>query len=186
MGLRLTGLGVGPNGVLYGGGYHSGTLYSVAPLDGALTTIGSASSFTYFATGSTSGGLFALDASADMNLYSINPNTGAASLIGATGVSPFAIVEGMSAGSDTLYLTRDFSLYTLDTATGAATLRWNVNCWAVRTHRRGRRQYLFWRGQSVRHLECQPARRRRRVHRGRFGREHQLLGPCPRCSRRRT
>ncbi len=122
MGLRLTGLGVGPGAVLYGGGYHSGTLYSVDPLDGSLTAIGSAASFTYFAMGSTSAGLFALDASADMNLYSIDPATGAVTLIGPTGVSPFASAIGMSTGSDTLYLTRNSSLYEVDTATGAASL----------------------------------------------------------------
>ena len=64
MGVRLTGLGeVG--GKLYGGGYASGTLYSVNPSTGALTTIGSGS-LTYWATGSTNHGLFALDNSANM------------------------------------------------------------------------------------------------------------------------
>jgi hypothetical protein len=58
MGLRLTGLGVGAGGILYGGGYGSGTLYSVNPLNGALTTIGSGS-LTYWATGSTTSGLLA-------------------------------------------------------------------------------------------------------------------------------
>jgi hypothetical protein len=97
MGVRLTGLGeVGGN--LYGGGYASGTLYSVNHSTGALTTIGSGS-LTYWATGSTKRGLFALDNSAKMNLYSINPNTGGATLVGLTGLSPTAIVEGMSTGS---------------------------------------------------------------------------------------
>ena len=102
MGVLLTGLGVGPGGVLYGGGHSSGTLYSVNPSTGALTTIGSGS-LTYWATGSTTSGLFALDNSANMNLYSISPNTGAATLVGPTGLSPSAIVEGMSTGSDTQF-----------------------------------------------------------------------------------
>src|SRR5262249_26562752 len=70
MGVRLTGLG-SAGGTLYGGGYGSGTLYSINPLTGALTTIGSGN-LTYWATGSTTNGLFALDNSANMNLYSIN------------------------------------------------------------------------------------------------------------------
>ena len=120
MGMLLTGLGeVG--GKLYGGGYASGTLYGVNPSTGALTTIGSGS-LTYWATGSTKSGLFALDNSANMNLYSINSNTGAAKLVGPTGLSPTAVVEGMSTGSDTLYVTRNSSLYRINTTTGASTL----------------------------------------------------------------
>jgi hypothetical protein len=122
MGVRLTGLGE-VNGKLYGGGYVSNTLYSVNPSTGVLTTIGSGSLAPYYwATGSTTRGLFALDRSANMNLYSINPKTGASTLIGPTGLSPTAIVEGMSAGSDTLYVTVDSSLYRIDTTTGASTL----------------------------------------------------------------
>jgi hypothetical protein len=121
MGLRLTGLGFGPGGVLYGG--VANTLYSVNPLTGALSVVGSSgNSFGYWATGSTTSGLFAIDASANMNLYSIDPKTGAATLIGPTGVSPSAFVEGLSTGSHTLYLTRNSSLYSIDTKTGAATL----------------------------------------------------------------
>ena len=116
----LTGLGeVG--GKLYGGGYASGTLYSVNPSTGALTTIGSGS-LTYWGTGSTKRGLFAIDNSANMNLYSINPKTGSATLVGPTGLSPTAIVEGMSTGSDILYVTRNSSLYSINTTTGASTL----------------------------------------------------------------
>jgi hypothetical protein len=122
MGLRLTGLGVGPGGALYGGGYHSGTLYEVDPLNGELATVGTSAGFVYFATGSTTGGIYALDNDADMNLYSVNPKTGAVSLIGPTGLSPFEIVIGLSTGSSALYLTEDSSLYSVDTATGAATL----------------------------------------------------------------
>jgi hypothetical protein len=122
MGLRLSGLGAGPGGVLYGGDGR-GTLYTVNPTNGVLTAIGSGS-VGYWAFGSTNNGLFALDNVNDaiMNLYSIDPRTGAATLIGPTGVSPRAFVEGMSAGAHTLYLTRNSSLYSIDTKTGAATL----------------------------------------------------------------
>jgi hypothetical protein len=116
----LSGLGeVG--GKLYGGGYRNNTLYSVDPSTGALTAIGS-DSLTYWATGSTTSALFALDSNLNMNLYSINPATAAAKLIGPTGLSPRAIVEGMSAGSSTLYMTINSSLYRINTTTGAATL----------------------------------------------------------------
>jgi hypothetical protein len=112
MGVRLTGLGE-INGKLYGGGYASGTLYSVNPSTGTLTTIGNGS-LTYWGTGSTNLGLFAIDRSANMNLYSINPNTGDATLVGPTGLSPTAFVEGVSTGSDTLYVTVNSSLYSID------------------------------------------------------------------------
>jgi hypothetical protein len=121
MGLRLTGLGVGPGGTLYGGAEGTGTLYSVNPLNGALTTIGTGA-IDYWATGSTTSGLYAVDPSSNMNLYSINPTTGAATLIGPTGLSPNATVEGMSTGSGSLYFTVNSSLYVLNTTTGAATL----------------------------------------------------------------
>jgi hypothetical protein len=111
-------LPLGPGGVLYGGGYGSGTLYSVNPLNGAVTTIGNGN-LTYWATGSTTSGLFALDSSSNMNLYSINPSTGAATFIGPTGLSRSAIVEGMSTGSSALYVTVNSSLYTLNLVTGA-------------------------------------------------------------------
>jgi hypothetical protein len=86
-----------------------------------LTTIGNGN-LTYWATGSTTSGLFALDNSANMNLYSIDPSTGAATLIGPTGLSPSAVVEGMSSGSSSLYVTVNSSLYIINTTTGAASL----------------------------------------------------------------
>ena len=120
MGLILTGLGMVGN-TLYGGGRGSSTLYSVNPQTGALTTVGSGS-LTYWATGSTTSRLYAVDLNTNMNLYSIDPSTGAATLIGPTGLSPSAYVEGMSTGSHALYYTVNSSLYTLDTKNGAATL----------------------------------------------------------------
>src|ERR1700720_146809 len=71
MGQRLTGLGVGPGGALYGcgdGGYDSPTLYSVNPANGALTVVGN-SSIGFYDMGSTTSGLFA--EGNDGNLYSI-------------------------------------------------------------------------------------------------------------------
>ena len=118
MGQRLTGLAVGPGGVLYGsgytGGYNSPTLYSVNQTNGALTVVGN-SSIGFYDLGSTTTGLFA--EANNGSLYSINPNTAAATLIG-----PTVLGNGMSTGSNTLYMTAGSTLYTLNTTTGAATL----------------------------------------------------------------
>jgi probable HAF family extracellular repeat protein len=123
MGQRLTGLAVGFGGMLYGSGYsgggygayHSPTLYSINPANGALTVVSNSFSAGYYDLGSTTTGLFA-DGS-DGNLYSINPNTGAATLIG-----PTLLGNGLSTGSNTLYMTDGSTLYTINTSTGAATL----------------------------------------------------------------
>ena len=119
MGLRLSGLGVGPGGGLYGGDYRGDTLYSINPANGVLTAVGN-SSISYFDTGSTTSGLFAVGT--DGNLYSINTGTAAATLIGPTGLSESASSIGMSSGSATLYYAINSALYTLNTSTGAATL----------------------------------------------------------------
>lgn len=87
--------------MLYGGGKGGGTLYSVNPQTGVLTTVGSGSP-NYGPAASSTTGLFALDSSPNMDLSSINPSTGASTLMGPTGLSPSAIVEGVSAGSSVL------------------------------------------------------------------------------------
>ena len=83
MGQRISGLGVGPGGVLYGSGYpySSPNLYSINPTNGALTLVGNNFSSGFYDLGSTTTGLFAMGNS-DGKLYSINPSTGAGSLIG--------------------------------------------------------------------------------------------------------
>jgi hypothetical protein len=121
-GTLLSGLGVAPNGNIYGGGINGSELYEVSKATGALTAIGSGS-FTYAGFGSTTTGLYALSRAG--NLYSVNQNTGAGTLIGATHLNGAIIgndTYGMSTGSNVLYFTGAGDLYTLNTATGAATL----------------------------------------------------------------
>ena len=118
-GQTLAGLAVS-NAKLYATSYHvaAGSLFTVNPANGSLTTVGS-SGITYDDFGSTTSGLFAVDTSA--NLYSVNQATGVATLVGSTGLS-FGTWRGLSNNSSTLYFADGASLYTLNTATGAATL----------------------------------------------------------------
>src|SRR5208282_852866 len=118
-GALLTGLGVGPGGLLYGGLDASGTLYQVNPANGNLTTVGT-SSVAYNDFGSTTDGVYALDTS--LNLYSVNTTTGATTLIGPTGLKVNSTI-GLSTGSETLYFTDGPTaiLYSINTSTGAAT-----------------------------------------------------------------
>ncbi len=120
-GVTLSGMAV-LNGVLYGdslGG--SGTLYTINPANGSLTTVGS-SGKSYVDFGDTTSGLFA--EGFDGNLYSIHPATGAATLVGATSPPYAGGYSSISLNSSTLYYTQgtDFNFYTLNTSTGAATL----------------------------------------------------------------
>jgi hypothetical protein len=122
MGQRLTGLAVGPGGVLYGSGYNNGSgpyndpdFYTINPTTGALTLVGSSFSAGFYDLGSTTTAIFAIGN--DGNLYSINPNTGAGTLIG-----PTIKGNGLSSGGSTLYMTSGSTLYTINTTTGAATL----------------------------------------------------------------
>lgn len=121
MGQLLSGLGeVGGN--LYGGAFGGDTLYQVNPTNGSLTSKGTGS-ITYFDTGSTTGGLFAIaQGSTDLLLYSIDPTTGAATEVGDTGLSrnPSGTV-GLSTGSSTLFFDDGGNLYSLNTTTGANT-----------------------------------------------------------------
>jgi hypothetical protein len=118
-GALLSGLGVGPGGLLYGGLDASGTLYQVNPANGNLTTVGT-SSVAYNDFGSTTDGVYALDTT--LNLYSVNTTTGATTLIGPTGLIVSTTI-GLSTGSETLYFTDgpNAILYSINTSTGAAT-----------------------------------------------------------------
>ena len=98
-GQLLTGLGVGPGGLLYGGLFQGTTLYQVNPANGSLTSVGT-SGISYNDFGSTTSGVYGFDGSA--NLYSVNTTTEAATLIGSTGLS-MAGTTGTSTGSETLY-----------------------------------------------------------------------------------
>jgi hypothetical protein len=117
----LAGMAVA-NGELFASSYHTtnGTLYTVDPATGALTTVGTATGFDYDDFGSTTTGLYALSAGSP-SLYSIDPTTGAATLIGPTGLG-YGSWRGLSTNSSTLYFADGGDLYTLSTTTGAATL----------------------------------------------------------------
>jgi len=118
----LEGLGE-VDGVLYGaGGADVDTLYSINTTDGALSSIGAATSIEYADFGSTLTGLYAI--STTDHLYSINPTNGIETQIG-TGLLPGGGTSSLSTGSNTLYLTAysgtAYTLYTINTSTGAAT-----------------------------------------------------------------
>ena len=118
-GQTLAGMAVA-DATLFATSYHlaTGTLFSVNPANGSLSTIGT-SSIDYDDFGSTTDGLFA--EGFDENLYSINPTTGAATLIGPTGLT-FGSWRSLSTNSSTLYFANGPNLYTLNTTTGAPTL----------------------------------------------------------------
>jgi len=123
-GVTLSGLAVF-NGVLYGDslGGGTGTLYTVNPANGSLTTVGNAGvSGGFVDFGDTTTGLFAEGFNG--NLYSINSATGAATLLGATTPAYAGGYSSISLNSSTLYYTQgaNNNFYTLNTITGAATL----------------------------------------------------------------
>ncbi len=122
-GVTLAGMAVA-NATLYGSSYHTstGTLYSINPTNGSLTTIGT-SSLDIDDFGSTTSRLYAVGV--DANLYSINAFTGAPTLIGPTGLG-FGTWRSLSTNSSTLYFADGVNLYTLNTTTGAATLVGNM------------------------------------------------------------
>ncbi|MGA2965904.1 MAG: hypothetical protein ABSD64_06805 [Terriglobales bacterium] len=125
-GVLLAGIGVGPNGSLYGGADYGSTFYKINSHTGSLTVVGS-SSVGYFAFGSTTNGVYALDKAA--NLYSVSTTNATTSLIGPTGLnlnSDFIWI-GLSTGSSNLYCALGTGsssttavLYSIDTTTGVA------------------------------------------------------------------
>ena len=121
-GQTLSGIAVA-GGTLFAGSYHTanGTLFSVNPVNGALSTIGSATGVDFDDFGSTTSGIYAVSFGATQDLYSINPSTGAATLIGPTGLG-YGSWRGLSTNSGTLYFADGADLYTLNTTTGVATL----------------------------------------------------------------
>lgn len=123
-GQTLAGMAVA-SATLFASSYHTaiGTLFSVNVTNGSLTPIGT-SSLDYDDFGSTTSGLFAVGA--DANLYSINPATGASTLIGPTGLIILPFIRSLSTNSSTLYFADGVNLYTLSTTTGAATLVGNM------------------------------------------------------------
>jgi hypothetical protein len=121
-GQTLAGLAVA-DGLIYASSYltANGTLYTVNPATGALTTVGSATGVAYDDFGSTTTGLYAVSNGSIQELYSIDPTTGAATLVGPTGIG-YGSWRGLSNNSAALYFADGPNLYTLNTSTGAATL----------------------------------------------------------------
>jgi len=123
-GVLLAGIGVGPHRRLYGGTFAGSTLYQIDAAKGTLTTVGD-SPIDYYAFGSTTLAVYALDQS--LELYSVNTKTAGTTLIGATGLSlPPSYLIGASTGSSTLYfalgsVNSPAVLYSIDTRTGLAT-----------------------------------------------------------------
>ena len=115
-----TGMAVA-NSLLFATSYHTanGTLFTVNPGSGALTSVGVATGIDYDDFGATPSGLYAVGTNSD--LYSINPSNGDATLIGSTGLA-LGFVRSLSDNSNTLYFSDGLDLYTLNTGTGAATL----------------------------------------------------------------
>ncbi len=118
-GQTLAGMAVA-GGELFASAYHTalGTLFTVDPANGTLTTLGN-SDVNIDDFGSTTSGLYAVGVNG--NLYSFNATNGAATLIGPTGIG-FGSWRGLSTNSSTLYFADGIDLYTLNTSTGAATL----------------------------------------------------------------
>ena len=133
----LYGMGVA-NGLLFATTYETdaGALFTVDPANGHLTFVGNANANTqpaaaegsglnFWALGSTTSGLYAIDADSK-NLYSVSATNGAATLIGNTGLTGFADWSQFSVGADSLYFANGSSLYAVNTTTGAATLIGNT------------------------------------------------------------
>lgn len=119
-GQTLAGMAVA-NGLLFASSYHTanGTLFTVNPANGGLTSVGTATGIDYDDFGATTSGLYVVGTNSD--LYSINASNGAATLIGPTGLS-LGFVRSLSDNSSTLYFANGLDLYTLNTSTGASTL----------------------------------------------------------------
>jgi len=124
----ITGVAVDPvSGMIYGS--TSTDLYTINPLNGAKTMVGSfglaGSVFITIAYNNNTQILYGIDIVTDA-LYTINPVTGAAALVGALGVDlNYAQDMAFDQTSGLLYLagyTTTGSLYWVDTNTGAASL----------------------------------------------------------------
>lgn len=109
------------NSTLYGISYANGggNLYTVNPVNGSLTFVGSSGLVVDDFGSTASGALYAVSTSSD--LYSINSNTGAATLIGNIGLN-LSGFRALSNSGSALYFADGTNIYTLNTTTGAATL----------------------------------------------------------------
>lgn len=109
------------NGLLYATSYDAnGTLYSVNPITGSLTSLGNSGIFYFGGIGATTSGIYRLDQSS--NLYSINPANGKATLVGPTGAPVGPSWRDLSSGGSQLYFGNGPDLFLINTTTGAARL----------------------------------------------------------------
>ncbi|HEX4809643.1 MAG TPA: PEP-CTERM sorting domain-containing protein [Bryobacteraceae bacterium] len=127
---QAQGLGV-YNGNLYGDDHQFTDLIQINPTTGAVTSAPTPYNLNEAGFGSTTAGLFLIQAGTPTNLYSINPTTGAATLIGPTGITAGGGNGALSVSNDSgalywavqsLSVAGEWSLYSLNTSTGAATL----------------------------------------------------------------
>lgn len=84
--IQAQGLGA-YNGGLYGDDHGNSDLIQINPTTGVITSAPTPYNLNETGFGSTTAGLFLIQAGAPTNLYSINPTTGAATLIGPTGIT---------------------------------------------------------------------------------------------------
>jgi len=101
-----------------------GTLYSINTTTGALTAVGTDTTYNPLGFGSTlTGGLFAIAENnvGNFDLFSVNSTTGAATDLGGTGLAPGGDYT-LSTNSNTLFFALGTNLYTLNTSNGTPTL----------------------------------------------------------------
>jgi hypothetical protein len=128
--IELAGLGeINSSPDLFGASYAAGegTLYTIDPTTGNLTTVGTYTAAGYLGFGSTLTGLYAIveqntdPGAGNADLYSVDPTTGQATEIGDTGLALGGDYT-LSTNSSTLYFALGADLYTLNTSTGLPTL----------------------------------------------------------------
>ena len=102
------GLGVA-NGNLYGDGGPSGFVYQINPSTGAVTVAPNPYNLNGTGFGSTTAGLFLVQAGNPANLYSIDPITGKGTLIGSTGILAGGGTGALSVSNDSVRSTGPFN-----------------------------------------------------------------------------
>jgi hypothetical protein len=107
------------NGTIYVIPYDGSSLYTVNPMNGTLTLVGT-SSIRFDGLGSTLTQLYGLDPSG--NLYAVDTSSAAATLIGGTGYGQSGNTLALSTNSGTLFFAVNKNLYLLNTGTGKTTL----------------------------------------------------------------
>lgn len=109
-------------------------LYSIDPVNGAASLIGTDPNFADGLAINGAGEAFASDFRLTDSLYRVNLATGALALVGGFGIGNVDFDSGLAFDGDgTLYgLTENGAIYTINTGTGAATFRAFVTAGGVR------------------------------------------------------